>query len=154
MSRTPPHAAALIAAVGAFLPGGCRDSTEPGPGARPVPITGAFELRLVDGQPLPVTVRTGFAGGVDFILRSGGAAFTTDGTLGGEGQISLSYSGDSPDNPGVFLGTTNVYSQPVADSVVTLEGAGRVRGDTLVFRTTDFSMLGAHEWRYARVAAP
>ena len=148
-----PHAPTLAAALAAaLLVTACGDST--GPRGRVRPIAGTFELRLVDGQPLPVTVRTGFAGGADFTLRAGGAAFTTGGAPGDEGQLSLSYSGDSPSNPGVFLGSTQVYSQPVADSVVTLEGAGSVRGDTFLLRTTALSTLGAHEWRYARVAAP
>ena len=153
MPRTFALAAALATTVGgAPLLGGCRDSTEPR--ARPAPITGTFELRLVDGQPLPVTVRTRFAGGAEFTLRSGGASFTTGSGLSDERQLSLSYAGDSPDSPGVHFGSTQIYSQPVADSVVALEGAGSVRGDTFVFRTMELSTLGAHEWRYARVAAP
>jgi hypothetical protein len=151
MRQPARRTSALLGVLSAaFLLAACGDSTSPR--VRPKPITGSFELRLVDEQPLPVTTRLSYGGGADFTVRWGGATFSSEPAPGGDGWLSLALNGDLPGNPAVALESETVYSQPVADSVITTQGAGRIRGDTLLFRTTATSTFGAHEWRYARAA--
>jgi hypothetical protein len=137
---------ALLLAVGC---GG--DPADPSPGGEPVgsSFAGSFELRAVDALALPAPVRVGFMGAT-MQVGAGALEFKPG------NEVGLAVTGPLGSTGGpVTLSTGGVYVRVGPDSLRTATGLeGRVWGDTAEIRTTSWTVVGAHLWRYVRAAAP
>lgn len=110
-------------------------------------FVGNYELRAVDGVPLPTAVRVMFAGDT-MQVESGVLTFGPEREIAvkATGQLSLTSVADT-----VSLGTGGVYVRFGADSLMTTTGLeGRVWGDSAEIRTASWTVVGGHVWRYAR----